>query len=333
MLAPVPTASVTPGPPPTFSVIIPAYQAAAFVADAVASALDQTAPPLEVVVCDDGSTDDIDGALAPFSDRIVLVRQENRGLPAAKNAAARAASGDFVAILDADDVYLPERLEALGALGAQRPDLDIITTDVAIEADGEVLARLSDGNPFEVDDQRAAILRRNFIWSGAAVRRSRLQELGGFDEDVDCADDWDCWRRFIFAGSRIGMVDLPLARYRIRPDSMTSSRARDLRGQVDVISRALAGGQLTARERSIAEETLRRTVPRAAHLTAVESIRAGAPKARRDALALARTAGVGWRRRLGGVAGAVAPSLARRVLDRRREVATDPRLGVRGSAR
>jgi hypothetical protein len=325
ILAPAPEHEISPGPVPTFSVIIPAYQAAAFVAGAVASALDQTVPPLEVVVCDDGSTDDIDGALAPFRDRIVLVRQENRGLPAAKNAAAKVARGDFVAVLDADDVYLPERLAALGELGAARPDLDIITTDVFIESDGVVIARLSDNNPFEADDQRAAILQRNFIWSGAAVRRARLLELGGFDEDVDCGEDWDCWRRLLFAGSRIGMVDVPLAHYRIRAGSMSANPARDLRGQVDVLRRALAADGLTPRERAIGEATLRATLPRAAHATAIEAIRSGTPSARRDALALARTPGVRLRRRAAALAAAVWPSAAKRVLDRRHDGAPDPR--------
>src|SRR5439155_15089644 len=80
--------------------------------------LDQTAPPLEVIVCDDGSTDDVDGTLSPFQDRITLIRQERRGPGAAKPAGARLARGDFVDLLDGDDAYLPTRLEALGELAS-----------------------------------------------------------------------------------------------------------------------------------------------------------------------------------------------------------------------
>lgn len=120
---------------PTFSVAIAAYQAAGTVGQAVASALAQTLPPVDVAVCDDGSTDEIDAALAPYRDRIVLVRQENRGEAAAKNAAARATSGEFVAFLDADDLYYPERLAALGELAAARPDLDVLTTNADLEVD------------------------------------------------------------------------------------------------------------------------------------------------------------------------------------------------------
>jgi len=100
VLAPLPAGSVTPRQRPTFSVAIAAYQAAETLGAAVESALSQTLPPLDVVVCDDGSTDDFAGAIAPFRDRVVLLRQENRGEAAAKNAAAAAASGEFVAFLE-----------------------------------------------------------------------------------------------------------------------------------------------------------------------------------------------------------------------------------------
>ena len=140
----------TPPPPPglerghvpSFSVLIPAYQAERFVVAAVESALAQTRPPLEVIVCDDGSTDGTREALEPYRDRIVYLRKENGGEGSAKNAAARAASGDFVVLLDADDTYLPERLEALGQLAAARPDLDLVTTDAFIEVDGEAARRV-----------------------------------------------------------------------------------------------------------------------------------------------------------------------------------------------
>src|SRR5436305_10109763 len=136
-LAPVPTASVEPGPEPAFSVIVAAYEAAGTIAAAIDSALAQTLAPHEVIVCDDGSTDDLEGALAPYRDQIVLIRQENAGEGAAKNAAARAATGDFVVVLDADDRFLPERLEALCELAVARPDLDIPTTDAFPELDGD----------------------------------------------------------------------------------------------------------------------------------------------------------------------------------------------------
>jgi len=136
---PVPAREVAPGGAPTFSVVIPAYQAAATVGQAIESVLAQTRKPHEVIVCDDGSTDDLLGAVEPYLDRIVLVRRDNGGGAAALNTAIRQATGDFVAGLDADDAYLPQRIEALAELGAMRPDLDILATNMYFERDGQIV--------------------------------------------------------------------------------------------------------------------------------------------------------------------------------------------------
>ena len=152
-----------------------AYQVADLIGEALDSIRRQTVAPLEVIVCDDGSTDDLEAALSPYSDEIVLIRKEHGGEASAKNAAATAARGDFVVILDADDVYLPRRLEALTALARARPDLDILTTDAYLVVHGRRVRR--NYGPrwrFDVVDQRRAILQRNFIFGHAAVRRERL---------------------------------------------------------------------------------------------------------------------------------------------------------------
>jgi len=220
-----------------------------------------------------------------------------------------------VAVLDADDVYLPGRLEAMARLAAEHPELDIIATDVFLERDGTVMGRFTQGNPFPpVDEQRTAILERSFIWSGSAVRRTRLLEVGGFDETVDCADDWDCWRRLIYSGSRVGLVDEPLARYRLHPASMTSDRARDFRGRVDVLERAAADPGLTVAERRVAGAALRRARRRAVHAEARRALVAGSPDARRRCLVLAGARGVPIAVRLRAAVAALAPGLARRRL-------------------
>ena len=157
-LAPTPLIPVEAGSEPTVSVLIPSYQAAGTVGAAVASALAQTSPPHEVIVCDDGSTDDTESALAGYRDRITLLRKENGGGASALNHAAQAATGELVAILDSDDVYDPRRLEAIRALAAERPDLDIIATDAWLERDGERAGRYFEVNPFDVEDQRSSIL-------------------------------------------------------------------------------------------------------------------------------------------------------------------------------
>jgi glycosyltransferase involved in cell wall biosynthesis len=168
--------------PPTFSVVIAAYQAASTVADAVRSALDQTYAPLEVIVCDDGSTDGAAQVLEGFGRSIRVVRRANGGESAAKNTAVVAARGDYVVVLDADDVFHPRRLEALAWLAGERPDLDVLTTDAVLEADGVPMRRAYGPSwAFPAQDQRSAILDRNFVFGLCAVRRERWLAAGGFD--------------------------------------------------------------------------------------------------------------------------------------------------------
>lgn len=319
--APPPEGEIGIGDLPTFSVIIAAYQAAHLVGDAVSSALAQTRPAHEVIVCDDGSTDDIEGALEPYRDRIILIRQENRGEAAAKNAATRAASGDFVAVLDADDMYLPERLEAIAELAAARPDLDILTTDAYLELDGEVLRRCyTAAFRFVSDDQRRGILEDNFILGQVAVRRERLLEVGGFDESIFWATDWDCWLRLILDGSSAGLVAEPLARYRVQTGSLSSQRARMFAGRVATLEKALARPDLTPHERWTAASSLARYRRMLTLAEAREALEARSPHARRRALAVALSRGFGARTRVKALASAAAPATARRLLaERERE--------------
>ncbi len=299
---------------PTFSILIAAYQAAGFVADAVSSALAQTVPPHEVIVCDDGSTDDIEGALEPFRERIVLIRRDHRGEAATKNAAARAASGEFVAFLDADDFYMPERIEAMGELAALRPDLDIVTTDSLLELDGQVIRRYYDEDfTFEVDDQRTAILERCFIAGALAVRRKRLLEVGGFDESV-YTNDWDCWIRLVFSGSRAGLVDEPLLRYRLHEGAQSSNPARMARGQAETLAVAARTIELTQSERLVLASSLAMR-QRAAELEEARlALLEGAPDGRRRSLAVAARSENTLATRMKALAGAVVPGLTRRLL-------------------
>src|SRR5207247_9060635 len=153
-----------------------------------------------------------------------------------QNAAAEHASGDFVVMLDADDVYLPGRLEVVTELANARLDLDIHNTDAYVVVDGRRVRRNYDRRwRFEVDHQRRAILQRNFIFGHAAVRRERLLAHGGFDESILWTTDWDLWLRLILDGSLAGAVAEPLALCRIPQSSLTGRRTQRLIGQLTPI--------------------------------------------------------------------------------------------------
>lgn len=302
---------------PTFSVIVAVYQAADVVADAVASALAQTFPPLEVVVCDDGSTDDVAGALTGFDERVRLVRIDHAGVAAARNAAVRVATGDFVVLLDADDVWLPRRLEAIAGVLAAQPDVDLVTTDAVLLDDGRVVGRFYDTTEFAHDEQRLAILDRNYVLGHVAVRRSRFLAIGGFDERLHCAEDWDLWIRLLLDGSRLALVDEPLSEYRARAGSLTADRVQALWARVATLEKTRTNPHLTAGERDALDEALARHRRRAQLVEAESALRAGGWSARRASLAVARNRDHGPRTRAKAATGAVAPGLAARWLDRR----------------
>ncbi len=318
-LAPRPQQRPEPGARPSFSVIIAAYQAAAWIGDAIESVLAQSMRAHEIVVCDDGSTDELLDALADYRDEITLIRQENRGEAAAKNAAAAAASGDFVSILDPDDVFLPHYLEAVGELAVERPDLDILTTNAYLEVGGRITGRFyTDHAKFVVGDQRRGALHNHFIFGLASVRRSRYVSVGGFDESV-VNPDTDFFLRAVLAGARAGLVDAPLAIYRLREGSLSANHAVNMRAELSIFERARTDPSLTFEERAYLEHELEVKRGETRVISAADAVAEGAPDARRNALAVAfgdLPPGFGTRTRLKALAAAVSPRLARRGLGR-----------------
>lgn len=252
---------LTPGPTPRISILVPCFDSATTVARAVESALAQTTPAHEVIVCDDGSHDRPESALEPVRDQITVLRKRNGGGASALNHALAAATGDFVAILDADDVYDPERIAAIGAAAAARPDLDIVTTDAWLDQDGRRIGTYSGANPFAVSGQRSAILETCFPGGWPAVRRARLLEIGGFDESYRVAYDWECWLRLILGGSSVGMVDAPLMTYHVHEGSLSADKVLSLQERLRLLravdSDRLSPGERQARSRAVGRDSRR----------------------------------------------------------------------------
>jgi glycosyltransferase involved in cell wall biosynthesis len=292
----------------TFSVIVPVYNAAPLVGDALTSIVEQTRQADEIVVSDDGSTDALADALAPFGERIRVVRGPNAGPSAARNRAIAAATGEFVVTLDADDLFLPTRLEHLGDLAETRPDLDILATDAFLDVGELEPRRFNALTPFATDDQRTAIMQRCFVVC-PAVRRSRLLAIGGFDESLRVGEDWELMIRLILAGATVGLVDEPLYRYRLRSDSLSASRIESLRSRVHLLESFRGRPGLPADERAtLATEIAARThaVLRA---EAEVALRDGAA-ARRASLTLALGPAASPRERLRALVWAAAPKAA-----------------------
>ncbi len=298
--------------PPTFSIVITAYQAAETIATAVDSALAQTRPALEVLVVDDGSTDDLAGALLPYAERIRVVRRENGGGAAARNTGAEAARGDFMAVLDADDAYHPHRLEAIAELARARPELDLVTTDARLILGGEEVGTFATATPFATRDQRTSIFDTCFVGGWPAVRLSRLESIGGFDESFRIAYDWDCWLRAILDGAEAGFVDRPLYDYVLHDGSLSANRVASLWERARLLEKATTNPNLREEERPSLNRSVRMNRSRAATAEVRASLYRGGPRLRLGRLPAAPR--LEPHARIEALLAAVAPPLARRML-------------------
>jgi glycosyltransferase involved in cell wall biosynthesis len=302
---------------PTISIVIPAYEAAGSITETIESALSQDPPPDEVIVADDGSTDPLEETLKPYLGRIDLLRLPHAGVSATRNAACSRASGDFVLFLDADDLLLPGKLAALARLHRERPHLDILATDLWFEHEGRRAGRFGDENPFPPEEeQRRTILERCFV-AQATIRRSRLLAIGGFDESLQSAEDWDCVLRLVLNGSCAGFDDAPLAVYRIRGGSLASSRTETFQDRARVLEKAVSNPDLDAGERPTAERMLAAQRARAVLSEAQAAVAADRPDVRRRGLELALTPRGAPRDRVWGLALWCMPRTLRPWLSRR----------------
>jgi hypothetical protein len=321
--APPPAAPLEPRDAPTLSVVIPYYRGEHVIREAVQSVLEQTVLPSEIVICDDGSPDDLQAALGPLRSEVKVVRQQNGGIASAMNAATSAASGEYLVQLDQDDAFLPRRLEAIAATLAARPDVDIVATEAIVEHDGRRVSTIDASNRFPEADLRAAILHEcTFLWP--AVRRSMLIAVGGYDESFAVMQDWECFARLVLSGAVTAFVHEPLYRWRLTPGSRSSrDRLANIEAQVRMTRKIIAECQLDPDERAAAESLLaarRRWLAREQARHAVET---HAPDARRRSLHLLIGRGFDRASRAKAAVAVLAPAVAARFLARRRE-RTDP---------
>ena len=192
----------------TVSVVIPAYNAASFIERALESVRAQTVMPSEAIVVDDGSMDEtFDLVQAYFGKHAMngrLLRQENRGMAAARNAGMRVARSTYVALLDSDDLWYPEKLAVVMGEFDRDPDVDLVCHDENISRGGNIIRasrrRRPRGTLYD-----ALLFGGNLLSpSATVVRRETALALGGFDErrEYISVEDYDFWMRF----SRVGQV-------------------------------------------------------------------------------------------------------------------------------
>ena len=205
-------------PAPKVSVIIPVYNQASYLGQAIDSVLAQTWRHYELIVVDDGSTDGSDDVAKEYGGSLRYVRKTNGGGASAVNAGVRVARGEWIAILPSDDVWEPGKLARQWEAIEAHPEARFVYTDYSIiDREGRLMRRTSHPVPTGRKRQRLALLRGCFINGGSVLlRRAVFQEVGGFDETNRYAPDYDYWLRVTEKYEALRVPE-PLLRYRVHP--------------------------------------------------------------------------------------------------------------------
>jgi glycosyltransferase involved in cell wall biosynthesis len=212
---------------PSVAAVIPVYNGAAFIADAIESVLAQTHPVAECIVVDDGSTDATAEVARAFGDRVRLIQQANAGVSAARNRGAAASGARYVAFLDADDAWAPRKLERqlAGARELDRPGLVVCDLELFGEGGAELGRVAMRPGPGTLRDMVLFEGVETVSCSSTALlERALFDALGGFDPELSQSADWDFLARALLAGPVVSVPE-PLVRYRVHGANMSRNVA------------------------------------------------------------------------------------------------------------
>lgn len=240
--------------PPTVTVIIPTYNRARFISAAIDSVVSQTFQDFELIVVDDGSTDDTVAIVNGYGNpRIRVLACAHEGLCRALNTALRHAQGQFIARLDSDDIWLPTFLATMITRLREAPHTDVVYAVArAMDEEGRPLSALR-GSPLRYPaDAFCSLLYRDVTCNIAVVATKRcLEAVGGFDETMRWNEDWDVWLR-VAMHHRFTFIDQVVAQYREHADSMTREhgvQVAEQRGRV--LEKAFALDGLSPRAQAL----------------------------------------------------------------------------------
>jgi glycosyltransferase involved in cell wall biosynthesis len=282
---------------PRISVILPVYNRQSSVARAIRSVLAQTRAPFELIVVDDGSTDGTRAVLDSFGSQITVIDQPHAGAYVARNRGLRHAQGELIAFIDSDDAWLPDRLASQIPL-MERPEVGLVFGDVVHVRPGEERRRVTS---FQVAPPRRGRVANQFAWcnfvptSTVLVRRSCIEEAGGFAEDVSLSCDYLMWFR-IALRHELDFVDGVVAEYTLSADSMSRELGRSIEARIQLFS-----GELARTTDGATRKILKRLLFNLSWSLAIASLRKRAGsvarplrKARTTAMAAARLEAGPW---------------------------------------
>ena len=222
--------------PPRVSVIIPTFNNAKFILQAVESVLQQTYRDYELLVIDDGSTDETRSILQPYQDRIRYLYHENRGVSAARNRGLYLARGEFVALLDGDDYFLPEKLAQQTAVFDANPGVGIVNSGFRVVShQGNVLADMQWWHGLEELSLETWLLYKPVLPSAMMFRLDWLKRVGGFDRRFPPAEDLDITFRLALAGCEAAWLPQVTICYRLHDTSASSQSTPKMAQSVEAV--------------------------------------------------------------------------------------------------
>lgn len=243
---------------PRVSVIMPAYQAGWCIGAAISSVLWQTFTDLELIVVDDGSTDNTAAVAEAFGDPVRVVHQENLGVGAARKRGMAEAQGELITFCDADDILFARHVEALIDRWERHGSDPIVTANAwyLFPSGIQRSKRRHKGRFPRPQEQRRAILEQNFVSSMSLFSASLVAEIGSYKPELRRAEDWEFWVRAIFAGTHIVLQPEPLALIRWSTAGLTSAVDQMDLSVLEVLREMDRRDDLTEDERSYVRRRL-----------------------------------------------------------------------------
>ncbi|MDZ8221837.1 MULTISPECIES: glycosyltransferase [unclassified Nostoc] len=227
---------------PNVSVIIPTYQRADLVSETIESVLAQTYTDYEIIVVNDGSTDNTREVLAQFKDKITVIHQENKGLPAARNTGIIASRGRYIAFVDDDDLWIPYKLEKQVACFESNPNIGLVYSNMIYFKDNRVFSSKmwpKGSHPSGVLQDWMLFMIDYIPVPTVVVRRECFDEVGLFDETLTSCEDYDLWLRII-EKFPVHFLNEPVAFYRLSTNSMSKNKERMLVNEIRVQEKAFS---------------------------------------------------------------------------------------------
>ena len=245
---------------PRVSVIIPAYNSAEFIEEALDSVLAQKFREHEIIVVNDGSPDtaQFERAINTRLEEIVYIKQPNLGAGEARNTAIRHARGSLLAFLDADDVWQPDYL-ARQCVYLERHRYDMVYCDAVLFGTNSAYRRTfmeTAPSTGEADFEGILTLRCNVITSGTMVRRETVIHAGMFETERVRAHDFHLWLRIAQSGGRIGYQRLPLLKHRVRRDSLSGDSVSRVEREIEAFERVRRTLELSETELAMVDDRI-----------------------------------------------------------------------------